>query len=184
MTENTHVQLSCQLRKCLSQILPIQVASTLLTNQTSKYDFYFLIRYFKELLCFTFCTNLQVLIVSKFRNLHINEALQMQIEVQRRLHEQLEVHDPVYFQFKQNGLSPKADTTTAAQNLQRHHPKNSRDKDVGYKNEEWTLLYFVPIHAHCILCISHWKKNHKKMLCNKRGKKTENISTFSSFIRS
>ncbi|XP_057541306.1 myb-related protein 2-like isoform X3 [Amaranthus tricolor] len=64
------------------------------------------------------------------KNLHINEALQMQIEVQRRLHEQLEVHDPVYFQFKQNGLSPKADTTTAAQNLQRHHPKNSRDKDV------------------------------------------------------
>ncbi|KMT15375.1 hypothetical protein BVRB_3g060800 isoform A [Beta vulgaris subsp. vulgaris] len=64
------------------------------------------------------------------KNLHINEALQMQIEVQRRLHEQLEVLDPVYFQFKQNGLSPKAETTTAAQNLQRHHPKNSRDKDV------------------------------------------------------
>ncbi|XP_021724038.1 myb-related protein 2-like isoform X1 [Chenopodium quinoa] len=63
------------------------------------------------------------------KNLHINEALQMQIEVQRRLHEQLEVHDPVYFQFKQNGLSPNAETTTAAQNLQRH-PKNSRDKDV------------------------------------------------------
>ncbi|KNA21859.1 hypothetical protein SOVF_039410 isoform A [Spinacia oleracea] len=64
------------------------------------------------------------------KNLHINEALHMQIEVQRRLHEQLEVHDPVYFQFKQNGLSPNAETTTAAQNLQRHHPKNSRDKDV------------------------------------------------------
>ncbi|KAL2923762.1 Myb-related protein 2 [Bienertia sinuspersici] len=64
------------------------------------------------------------------KNLHINEALQMQIEVQRRLHEQLEVHDPVYFQFTQNGLSPKAETTTAAQNLQSHHPKNSRDKDV------------------------------------------------------
>ncbi|CAO2831798.1 unnamed protein product [Amaranthus hypochondriacus] len=68
------------------------------------------------------------------KNLHINEALQMQIEVQRRLHEQLEVHDPVYFQFKQNGLSPKADTTTAAQNLQRHHPMNSHDKDVGYRD--------------------------------------------------
>ena len=55
----------------------------------------------------------------------------MQIEVQRRLHEQLEVHDPVYFQFKQNGLLPKAETTTEAQNLQRQHPKNSREKDVG-----------------------------------------------------
>ncbi|XP_057547874.1 myb-related protein 2-like isoform X1 [Amaranthus tricolor] len=64
------------------------------------------------------------------KNIHINEALQMQIEVQRRLHEQLEVHDPVYFQFKQNGLLPKAETTTEAQNLQRQHPKNSREKDV------------------------------------------------------
>ncbi|XP_074306974.1 myb-related protein 1-like isoform X1 [Silene latifolia] len=64
------------------------------------------------------------------KNIHINEALQMQIEVQRRLHDQLEVHDPVYFHIKQNGLSPKVGTSPAAQNLQRRHPKNSRDKDV------------------------------------------------------
>ena len=57
----------------------------------------------------------------------------MQIEVQRRLHEQLEVHDPVYFQIKQNGLSSKAETTSAAPNLQRHHPQSSPDKDVGYR---------------------------------------------------
>ncbi|KAL9240136.1 hypothetical protein vseg_014391 [Gypsophila vaccaria] len=59
------------------------------------------------------------------KNIHINEALQMQIEVQRRLHEQLEVLDPVYFRISQNGLSPNADTTPAAQNLQRQHPTNS-----------------------------------------------------------
>lgn len=64
------------------------------------------------------------------KNLPINEALQMQIEVQRRLHEQLEVHDPVYFPIKQYGLSSKAATASAAQNLQRHHPKISPDKDV------------------------------------------------------
>ncbi|KAJ8448076.1 hypothetical protein Cgig2_031800 [Carnegiea gigantea] len=61
------------------------------------------------------------------RNLQINEALQMQIEVQRRLHEQLEGHDPVYFQIKQNGLSSKAETTSAALNLQRHHPQSSTE---------------------------------------------------------
>jgi hypothetical protein len=31
------------------------------------------------------------MIIPKFRNSEINEALNMQIEVQRRLHEQLEV---------------------------------------------------------------------------------------------
>lgn len=88
----------------------------------------------------------------------------MQIEVQRRLHEQLEVLDPVYFQFKQNGLSPKAETTTAAQNLQRHHPKNSRDKDVGYKMKNklcYILCQYMPniLHMHCSL-INEIKKSN------------------------
>lgn len=79
----------------------------------------------------------------------------MQIEVQRRLHEQLEVLDPVYFQFKQNGLSPKAETTTAAQNLQRHHPKNSRDKDVGYKMKNNFVIFCANTCPLYCICIAH-----------------------------
>ncbi|CAA0818833.1 Homeodomain-like superfamily protein [Striga hermonthica] len=108
--------------------------SHLQVNYSRKLDAYmiyitrkFCLKYNQIFLIFrTFCVcviNLYFLLLFCIRNMHLGEAIQMQIEVQRRLHEQLEVQRHLQLRIEAQGkylqsVLERAQETLGGQNLE------------------------------------------------------------------